>query len=34
LKGEDGWNPKTADDQWLEKNPPHYELSARENILR
>ena len=34
LKGRDGWNPKTADDQWLEKNPPHYELSVRENILR
>lgn len=34
LKGKDGWNPKKADDNWLEKNKPDYKLVSWGNVLK
>jgi PelA/Pel-15E family pectate lyase len=34
LKGKDGWNPKRADDEWLEKNKPDYSLVTWKEVLR
>ena len=33
LKGRDGWNPKRANDSWLEKNPPDYKLISWSRVL-
>ena len=34
LKGKDGWNPKRADDKWLEKTPPDYKPVSWSEVLR
>ena len=34
LKGRDGWNPKRADDKWLEKTPPDYKLVTWSEVSR
>lgn len=34
LKGNDGWNPKTADDAWLEKTRPDWRLVSWSEVLR
>jgi pectinesterase len=34
LKGKDGWNPKTADDNWLEKNKPDNNPVSWDEVLK
>ena len=34
LKGRDGWNPRTAKDDWLEKTPPDWKLISWPEALR
>ena len=34
LKGRDGWNPKTADDKWLEKTKPDWQQVSWNDALR
>lgn len=34
LKGKDGWNPKTADDKWLEKNTPDWKLVSWNEVFK
>jgi PelA/Pel-15E family pectate lyase len=34
LKGKDGWNPKRADDKWLEKTPPDYKPVSWSEVFR
>lgn len=34
LRGRDGWNPKTAKDDWLEKTPPDWNLVTWNEILK
>jgi PelA/Pel-15E family pectate lyase len=34
LKGKDGWNPKKADDKWLEKNPPGWKLVSWNEVFK
>ncbi|MEP6901471.1 MAG: pectate lyase, partial [Actinomycetota bacterium] len=34
LKGKDGWNPKTADDKWLETTKPDYSLVSWNEVLK
>ncbi len=34
LKGKDGWNPKTADDKWLEKTAPDYKSVSWNEVLK
>ena len=34
LKGKDGWNPKTADDRWLEKTRPDWKQVSWNEALR
>jgi len=33
LKGKDGWNPKTAKDDWLEKTPPEWKPVSWNTVL-
>ncbi|HEY0461227.1 MAG TPA: pectate lyase, partial [Pyrinomonadaceae bacterium] len=34
LKGKDGWNPRAADDKWLEKNKPDWKLVSWSEVLK
>lgn len=34
LKGKDGWNPKKANDGWLEKTPPDWKLVSWDEVFR
>ncbi len=34
LKGKDGWNPKTAKDEWLEKTKPDWKLVSWNEVLK
>ncbi len=34
LKGKDGWNPRTANDQWLTANPPDWQLITWSEVFR
>ena len=34
LKGKDGWNPRKADDKWLEKTKPGWQLVSWSEILK
>ncbi|HVE58290.1 MAG TPA: pectate lyase, partial [Pyrinomonadaceae bacterium] len=34
LKGKDGWNPKTATDEWLEKTKPDWKLVSWNEVFR
>jgi len=33
LKGKDGWNPKTAKDDWLQKTPPNWKLVSWNEVF-
>src|SRR5258706_3092335 len=34
LKGKDGWNPKTADDKWIETTPPDWKLGLWRDVFK
>ena len=34
LKGKDGWNPKTVNDQWLEKTQPDWKLVSWSDVFK
>jgi PelA/Pel-15E family pectate lyase len=34
LKGRDGWNPRTAKDEWLEKTPPDWKLVTWNEVFK
>lgn len=34
LKGKDGWNPKTADDKWVEKTKPDWKLVSWSEVFK